>query len=57
MHNVKVNMVHAESPEASPSFDDSSWADVGIPHTWNDADTFVNGESGAILFKDMCRPP
>jgi beta-galactosidase len=30
----------------APSFDDSTWADVGIPHTWNDADTFVNGESG-----------
>ncbi len=30
----------------TPSFDDSTWADVGIPHTWNDADTFVNGESG-----------
>src|SRR5271170_6311447 len=28
------------------TFDDSTWADVGIPHTWNDADTFVNGESG-----------
>ncbi len=30
----------------APTFDDSAWADVGIPHTWNDADTFVNGESG-----------
>ncbi len=30
----------------APTFDDSTWADVGIPHTWNDADTFVNGESG-----------
>jgi beta-galactosidase len=30
----------------SPTFDDSSWTDVGVPHTWNDADTFVNGESG-----------
>ncbi len=30
----------------APTFDDSAWAQVGIPHTWNDADTFVNGESG-----------
>jgi beta-galactosidase len=30
----------------NPTFDDSKWQDVGIPHTWNDADTFVNGESG-----------
>ena len=30
----------------SPTFDDSTWAEVAIPHTWNDADTFVNGQSG-----------
>ncbi len=30
----------------NPTFDDSQWADVGIPHTWNDVDTFVNGTSG-----------
>jgi hypothetical protein len=29
-----------------PAFDDSSWADVGVPHTWNDVDTFLNQESG-----------
>jgi beta-galactosidase len=29
-----------------PSFDDSQWLDVGIPHTWNDIDTFINQESG-----------
>ncbi|HEY5147647.1 MAG TPA: hypothetical protein VII82_12825, partial [Polyangiaceae bacterium] len=30
----------------SPIFDDSTWTDTGVPHTWNDADTFVNGQSG-----------
>jgi beta-galactosidase len=30
----------------APTFDDSTWIDTGIPHTWNDVDTFVNGESG-----------
>jgi hypothetical protein len=30
----------------TPTFDDSSWADVGVPHTWNDADTFINQQSG-----------
>ncbi len=30
----------------NPTFDDSTWVDVGIPHTWNDADTFLNLASG-----------
>ncbi len=30
----------------APTFNDAAWAEVGIPHTWNDADTFVNGPSG-----------
>jgi hypothetical protein len=30
----------------TPAFDDSSWTDVGIPHTWNDVDTFINQNSG-----------
>jgi hypothetical protein len=30
----------------NPSFDDSAWIDVGVPHTWNDVDTFINQESG-----------
>ncbi len=30
----------------APTFDDSAWVDVGIPHTWNDVDTFVNNQSG-----------
>ena len=30
----------------APGFDDSAWSNVGIPHTWNDGDTFVNGQSG-----------
>jgi hypothetical protein len=29
-----------------PSFDDSAWTDVGVPHTWNDVDTFINQQSG-----------
>ena len=29
-----------------PTFDDSTWEDVGIPHTWNDVDTFINQQSG-----------
>jgi beta-galactosidase len=28
------------------AFDDSHWQDVGIPHTWNDVDTFLNQQSG-----------
>jgi hypothetical protein len=46
--------VSCSSPESadrqagtqSPTFDDSSWADVGVPHTWNDTDTFINQDSG-----------
>lgn len=30
----------------NPTFDDSSWTQVGVPNTWNDVDTFVNGQSG-----------
>jgi beta-galactosidase len=28
------------------TFNDSAWTQVGVPNTWNDNDTFVNGESG-----------
>ena len=28
------------------AFDDSGWTDVGVPHTWNDSDTFINQQSG-----------
>ena len=28
------------------AFDDSGWTNVGVPHTWNDVDTFINRESG-----------
>jgi hypothetical protein len=53
-NRVEINMgvtpwkfkVGDPSGAQSPTFDDSAWTDVGIPHTWNDADTFVNGESG-----------
>jgi len=30
----------------SPSYDDSSWTDVGVPHCFNDQDTFVNVGAG-----------
>src|SRR5207302_8008010 len=30
----------------SPTFNDSAWTQVGIPHTWNDLDTFINQPSG-----------
>ena len=54
-NRVKVNL--GETPwkflkDSDPkgaetvAFDDSSWADVGVPHTWNDVDTFINQESG-----------
>jgi beta-galactosidase len=32
--------------QSSPTFDDSSWVEVGVPHTWNDTDTFINQDSG-----------
>jgi beta-galactosidase len=28
------------------AFKDASWKDVGIPHTYNDTDTFINQQSG-----------
>ena len=28
------------------TYSDGSWKDVGIPHTWNDTDTFINQPSG-----------
>jgi beta-galactosidase len=30
----------------NPTFNDSAWTDVGVPHTWNDVDTFINEQSG-----------
>ena len=30
----------------NPAFNDASWKDVGIPHTWNDTDTYLNQKSG-----------
>jgi beta-galactosidase len=27
-------------------FNDAAWKDVGIPHTWNDTDTYINQSSG-----------
>jgi beta-galactosidase len=37
---------HDPAGAESPAFDDSTWTATGVPHTWNDADTFVNGNSG-----------
>jgi beta-galactosidase len=53
-NRVKINLgetpwkfKHADAQGTQdPAFDDSSWADVGIPHTWNDTDTFLNQDSG-----------
>jgi beta-galactosidase len=28
------------------AYNDAAWKDVGIPHTWNDTDTFINQKSG-----------
>jgi len=30
----------------SPTLNDASWKDVGIPHSWNDTDTYINQKSG-----------
>jgi hypothetical protein len=53
-NRVEINMgatpwkFHVGDPSGaqSPAFDDSTWTEVGIPHCWNDTDTFVNNESG-----------
>jgi|WetSurMetagenome_2_1015567.scaffolds.fasta_scaffold00077_18 beta-galactosidase len=28
------------------TYNDAGWKDIGIPHTWNDTDTFINQRSG-----------
>ena len=39
----------------APGFDDSAWADVGLPHTWNDVDSYralishPNGDQTIVL--------
>src|SRR5271157_5932638 len=30
----------------NPTFNDAGWKDVGIPHCWNDTDTYINQGSG-----------
>jgi len=30
----------------APAYNDAAWKDVGIPHCWNDTDTFINQVSG-----------
>ena len=30
----------------NPTYNDAGWKDIGIPHTWNDTDTFINQQSG-----------
>jgi hypothetical protein len=35
----------ANTPQA-PAYNDAGWKDVGIPHCWNDTDTFINQVSG-----------
>jgi beta-galactosidase len=39
------SMSGANGPQ-SVAYNDASWTVVGIPHTWNDTDTFVNEDSG-----------
>jgi beta-galactosidase len=33
------------TPQAS-SYSDGTWKDVGVPHTYNDSDTYINQQSG-----------
>ncbi len=45
--NPDWRFLRADAPEAvRPDFDDSKWAHVSLPHTWNDVDTFNNFGSG-----------
>jgi beta-galactosidase len=49
--NPDWRFIRADIPAAAqPDFDDSAWAPVSLPHTWNDTDTFDNfgpgGHSG-----------
>jgi hypothetical protein len=54
-HRLKINLgqtpwkfLQNSDPRGAeaPGFDDAAWKDVGIPHTWNDVDTFLNQSSG-----------
>ncbi|HUI92227.1 MAG TPA: DUF4982 domain-containing protein [Chitinivibrionales bacterium] len=60
-NRVKINLgetpwkfIKSDPANAQDSgFNDASWATVGIPHTWNDTNTFLNmssgGNAGALL--------
>ncbi len=39
--NPGWKFIFGDQPNAAqPGFDDSAWADVSLPHTWNDTDSF-----------------
>jgi hypothetical protein len=40
---TKTDVTNAQNPAV---VSDVGWKDVGIPHTWNDTDTFINQRSG-----------
>lgn len=45
--NMDWKFIKADVPEATVvSFDDSSWSNVSLPHTYNDIDTFDNFMEG-----------
>ncbi|MGP6139145.1 sugar-binding domain-containing protein [Jeotgalibaca sp. A127] len=45
--NMDWKFIKADVPEAKAvSFDDSSWSNVSLPHTYNDVDTFDNFMEG-----------
>ncbi|OIQ94988.1 beta-galactosidase BoGH2A precursor [mine drainage metagenome] len=50
--NPGWKFIRTDVPGAEkPGFDDSSWADVGTPHTWNDVDSYrklINHSSGDV---------
>jgi len=39
---IKSDIQNAQNP----SFNDASWKTVGLPHTWNDTDTYINKDAG-----------
>jgi beta-galactosidase len=52
-NRVKINMgetpwkfVKSDVPNAQGTVNDANWKDVGIPHCWNDTDTYINQQSG-----------
>src|SRR5271157_2646827 len=53
-NRVTINMgvtpwLFAKSDPAgaqAPAFNDAAWKQIGVPHTYNDTDTFINQQSG-----------